>query len=349
MSPALLSRAAGSTLVALALPLASLAGQETERHLLTGNQITIWNLAGSTTIEATGGTDVVVEVTRAGADRRDLRVRADGGELAVLYPDRTIIYRTERGGTYSTRLYVDRQGRFNDESGSFPVRIRSSGPGLEAHADLRILVPRGKQVEVNIAAGTIEATNTEGEFTLRTRFSPIHVTTHKGPLTAQTGSGSLRVSRVDGDAILSTGSGSIDMQDMRGTSLRANTGSGRLEGREITTERFVGSTGSGGIRLESTTASDVRTNTGSGSVRLSLRATPKDLSARAGSGSVEVSLPASVNLEVDISTGSGSITSDFPVTMESFRRRELRGKIGTGADGYLRVSTGSGSVRLIRR
>ena len=344
-----LSHAATAAALALALPCVPLDAQETERHLLTGDRITIWNLAGATTIEATTGNDVVVEVTRAGDDRRDLRVRAEGGELAVLYPDRTIVYRTTRGGTYSTRLYVDRQGRFNDESGAFPVRIRSSGPGLDAHANLRILVPKGRRVEVNIAAGTIEATNTEGDFALRTRFSPIQVTTHKGPLTAQTGSGSLRVSRVDGDAILSTGSGSIDMQDMRGTSLRASTGSGRLEGREVTTERFVGSTGSGSIRLEATTASNVRTNTGSGSVRLDLRNTPKELSARAGSGSIEISLPANTNVEVDVSTGSGGISSDFPVTMESFRRRELRGKIGTGADGYLRVSTGSGSVRLIRR
>jgi hypothetical protein len=343
------SSAAAALAAALLLPVVAVSGQETERHLLTGNRIEIWNLAGATTIEATTGNDVVVEVTRGGSDRRDLRVRAEGGELAVLYPDRTIVYRLNRSGNYSTRLFVDRQGRFNDESGSFPVRIRSSGPGLDAHANLRILVPRGKRVEVNIAAGTIEATNTEGEFSLRTRFSPIHVTTHKGPLTAQTGSGSLRVSRVEGDANLSTGSGTIDLQDMRGSSLRASTGSGRIEGREVTTERFVGNTGSGSIRIDASTANDIRMNTGSGSVRIALRNTPKDLSARAGSGSVEITLPPTTNVEVDISTGSGGITSDFPVTMESFRRRELRGRIGTGADGYLRVSTGSGSVRLIRR
>lgn len=348
MSHRSLLRTALATAVVLSLPLA-IGAQETERHILTGDRITIWNLAGRTTVESTTGNDVVVEVTRAGSDRRDLRVRAEGGELAVLYPDRTVIYRPSQRGSYSTRLYVDRDGRFNEESGSFPVRLRSNGPGLNAHADLRILIPKGKRVEVNIAVGEIEATNTEGDLLLRTRFSPIHVSTHKGPLTAQTGSGTLRVSRVEGDAVLSTGSGSIDMQDMRATSLRASTGSGRLEGREVTVERFVGNTGSGSIRLEATTAQDLRTNTGSGSVRIDLRNTPKDLSARAGSGSVEVSLPANTNIEVDISTGSGSITSDFPVTMESFRRRELRGKIGTGADGYLRASTGSGSVRLIRR
>jgi hypothetical protein len=76
---------------------------------------------------------------------------------------------------------------------------------------------------------------------------------------------------------------------------------------------------------------------------------PRDITTRAGSGSVEISLPAGANVEVDVTTGSGGITSEFPVTMESIRRRELRGRIGTGADGFLRVSTGSGSVRILRR
>lgn len=342
------ARAAAAALT-ISAPLLAPGAQGPERHVLTGDRIQIWNLAGRTTVEPTAGNDVIVEITRGGAERSDLRVRAEGGELAVLYPDRTIIYRGARGGSYETRLYVDRGGRFDDESGAFSVRIRSGGSGLDAYADLRILVPKGKRVEVNIAVGEIDASNTEGSLALRTRFSPIHVTAHKGELSARTGSGSLRVSRVEGDAVLSTGSGSIDMQDMRATSLRASTGSGRLEGREVQTDRFVGSAGSGSIRLEAMTANDVRTNTGSGSVRLSLRNTPRDLSARAGSGSVEVTLPANTNVEVDISTGSGGITSDFPVTMESFRRRELRGKIGTGEDGYLRISTGSGSVRLYRR
>lgn len=343
--------AARATVAALILssPVFGIGAQETERHMMSGDRVVIWNLAGRTTIEATGGRDVIVEVTRRGSDRRDLRIRAEDSELAVLYPDRTIVYSTGRGGSYETRLYVDRAGRFDNESGAFPVRIRSSGSGLDAYADIRILVPKNRRVEVNIAVGEIEATNTEGDLALRTRFSPIHVSMHKGPLDVNTGSGGIRADRVEGDASFSTGSGSIDLQDMRGTSLRASTGSGRIEAREVTVERFSGSAGSGGIRLEAMTVSDIRTNTGSGSVRMDLRTTPRDISARAGSGGIEITLPATTNIEVDVTTGSGGIASDFPVTMESFRRRELRGKIGTGADGYLRASTGSGSVRIYKR
>ena len=146
-----------------------------------------------------------------------------------------------------------------------------------------------------------------------------------------------------------TGSGSIELADVKSAVVRASTGSGRVTGRRIEAERLEVSTGSGGIVLDLVTARNVRTTSGSGSVRLDLRQVPRDLTSRAGSGSVEVSLPSEVNAEVDITTGSGGISSEFPVTMESVRRRELRGRIGTGADGFLRVSTGSGSVRILQR
>jgi lia operon protein LiaG len=54
-------------------------------------------------------------------------------------------------------------------------------------------------------------------------------------------------------------------------------------------------------------------------------------------------------VEVDISTGSGGISSEFPVTMQTIRRQELQGTIGDGSGGRIRVSTGSGSVRLVQR
>ena len=341
---------AATSLAALSLVFAASPAnaQEPERHLLHGDRITIWNLVGRATIEATTGNAVVVEVTRGGSDRRDIRIRAEDGQFSVMYPDRTIVYR-EGPGTFDTRLTVYREGRFTDEGGAFPVRIRSTGGGLDAHADLRILVPRGKVVTVNIAVGMIDASNVNGDLTLRSRFSRIHVLSHAGDLTANSGAGRIQIEGATGDVRAATGSGSIELADIKSAILRASTGSGRITGRRIETERLEASSGSGGITLDVVTARNVRSTSGSGSVRLDLRQVPRDLTSRSGSGSVEVSLPSEVNAEIDITTGSGGISSEFPVTMESVRRRELRGRIGTGADGFLRVSTGSGSVRILQR
>ena len=66
-------------------------------------------------------------------------------------------------------------------------------------------------------------------------------------------------------------------------------------------------------------------------------------------GPVTLRLPANADADLDIRTGSGGISTDFPVTMEQVRRNELRGRIGAGTGGRLRVSTGSGGVRLERQ
>ncbi len=74
---------------------------------------------------------------------------------------------------------------------------------------------------------------------------------------------------------------------------------------------------------------------------------PSSVSVDAGSGGVTLTLPNDFGAEVDIETGSGSITRDFAVRTRTVERRHLRGKIGNGAARVV-VETGSGSVRLRR-
>ena len=211
-------------------------------------------------------------------------------------------------------------------------------------------MPQGQRLSLNVGVGTVEVVNVNGELELRTHASPIRARGARGRLTARTGSGRIVLDDIEGERVqASTGSGDVELIGVRGAELRASTGSGGIEGRELRAERFDGSTGSGGIRIESLTSSDVRASTGSGSVRLGLLRVPRDLTARTGSGSVTLGLPSDPNVELDVRTGSGGISTDFPVTMDQVRRNELRGRIGTGNDGRLRVSTGSGSVRLQRQ
>lgn len=339
--------------VLLAVVSATGSAQDTERHTLSGDRVEIWNLAGRATLEAGSGREVVVELRRGGDDGERLTVEASGGRLVVRYPDRTIVYRDAQHWRSETRIRVDDDGTFSNDSddwGGRSVRISSGGSGLEAHADLRIQVPQGQRLTLNLGVGEIEASNVNGEIEIRTRSSGISAMGMKGRLTARTGSGSVRVetSQVD-DLIASTGSGGVDLADVSARSVRASTGSGSIEARTVTSERLDASTGSGGVRMEDVTAEDVRASTGSGRIRLEFLTTPRDLTIRSGSGGVALTLPAAANAELDIGTGSGGISTEFPVTMESVRRNQLRGRIGTGADGRIRVSTGSGGVQLYRR
>lgn len=340
-------------LLASTAPVAT--AQSAERHALSGERVTVWNIAGRTEIVAGSGREVIVEVTRGGDDAERLTVEATAGRLVVKYPGRSVEYRGRSDShRYETRLSVDDDGTFSngwddDRSGGRLVRVSSHGGGLEAYADLRIQVPQGQRIAVYIGVGELEATNVNGEIELRTYASSIRARGMQGRLVARTGSGRIALENVTVDrAQVSTGSGSVDLTGIKSDELRVSTGSGSIDGRDVTATRFDGSTGSGGLDLQSMTSSDIRASTGSGSIRLGLTKTPTDVTARTGSGSVSLRLPADLNADLDIRTGSGSISTDFPVTMEQMRRNELRGRIGSGTGARIRVNTGSGSVRLIR-
>jgi lia operon protein LiaG len=339
------------TAMFVALPL-SLTAQSSERFTLRGDRVAVWNLAGRVTVEPTSGSEVVVEVTRGGDDGRRLSVESSADRLVVRYPDRDVVYREVRRSNFNVRLTVANDGTF--ESGydemarGRSVALRSSGGGLEAHADLRILVPRGQRLRLMLGVGEIDASNVEGDIELSTRVTGVTATGMKGRLSARSGSGTVRVERSEADVVATTGSGSVELRNVKGREVRASTGSGMVTGYEIAAERFETSTGSGGVRVEELTADDVRASAGSGTIRLEMTRLA-DAVIRTGSGSVNLTLPPVVNVEVEINTGSGDISTDFPVTMEGIRRRELRGRIGTGEDGRVRVTTGSGSVRLLKR
>ncbi len=339
-----------AAVVALAVSAPSLAAQD--RHVLTGSAATIWNLAGEVRLVAGSGSDVVVEVTRGGKDGGQLDVVASGGSLRIRYPDEDIVYRPggERRGNSSTTLRVREDGTFDGswDGRGRRVRIRTNGSGTEAHADLRIHVPAGRRVEVHLALGEALVENVNGDIRLELHAASVRATGTKGQLSVDAGSGSVRVDSGEGELDVDTGSGSTYVNGFTGRSIVVDAGSGSVEIRRATVERVSVDVGSGTVRLEGVGSDDVSVDTGSGSVELALTKVPRGTEVDTGSGSVRVELPADANIDVDIETGSGGISSDFAVTMDQVRRNELRGRIGQGG-GRLVVSTGSGGVRLLRQ
>lgn len=337
------------TVVASTLLLPSLLSAQ-ERHVLTGASASIWNLAGQVRVEPGTGNDVVVEVSRGGADAKRLEVILKGGQLVVRYPDNEVVYR-DGDGRSSSQLNVRDDGTFGGGDyglGRRRTTVRTYGSGLEAHADLVVKVPRGKRVEVNLALGRVEASDVEADLRLDVHAASVRASGTKGVLSIDAGSGSVRVENASGELEVDTGSGSTTMSDLQMTRVTVDAGSGSVEARNVRAGRFSVDVGSGGVRAEGLTTDDLYIDTGSGSVRVELGKVPGRSEIDTGSGSVTVGLPADANAELDIETGSGGISTDFPVTMQGFGRRELRGKIGNGG-GLIKVSTGSGGVRLIKR
>jgi lia operon protein LiaG len=341
--------------LALAWP-AALSSQQADRFTLSGDSIAIYNLAGQVTVEPGQGS-VGIQVTRGGSGGSRLRVvhdEIDGRQaLRVLYPEDRVVYRGLEHGS-STQLRVRDDGTFGDGDHDWRgsdwgrrVRVSSSGAGLEAHANLRVQLPPGRQLEVYLAVGKVSLSNVSGRLIVDAHSAPVAATGIRGDLCIDVGSGSVQVSDMDGDLSVDTGSGPVEVSKFKGTNLSVDTGSGEVTGTGMQATQIAIETGSGDIRLTGLTAPRLSFETGSGGVTADLRGTIRSLEVETGSGDVSITAPATLGAEVEIETSSGGVESDFPLQVTRHSSDHVVGKIGNG-QGRIAIETGSGEVRLIK-
>lgn len=351
----------------ISLTPAAIVAQQAERFTIAGDEIAIYNLAGSVTIEPGTGAATVF-VTRGGTGAAKLSVaqgELDGrNTLRVVYPTDRIVYPAMGKGS-STDLKVRDDGTFGD--GDFyhrhhdddddrhdhyddghRVRIVGAGDGLEASADLRIQLPAGHRASVYLAVGKVAVGNVDGRLSIDAHSAPVNATGTRGELSIDVGSGPVSVTGARGDLSVDTGSGPVEVSRFEGTELTVDTGSGDVTASEIKGNGISIDTGSGDIRLSAVSAPEVTVETGSGGVTADLRTDPTTLSVETGSGNIRITAPSTLGAEVDIETSSGEVESDFPLQVTRHSREHLVGTIGDGR-GKIQIETGSGDVRLLRK
>jgi hypothetical protein len=189
---------------------------------------------------------------------------------------------------------------------------------------------------------------------------PVDTTVH-----AHTGSGDQVIEDVHGNADLQSGSGNMKLSRLTGE-IRVQTGSGDVQAREIAGP-VRGGAGSGNLELEETGAGDVDLHTGSGNVTVrgiqgAFRgeAGSGDITAegtqmggweiRTGSGNIRVRLPANAAFDANLSTSSGTLDIDAPITMTVQGRvqethKQIVGKVRGGGP-LLTLRTGSGDIHI---
>lgn len=347
----------GLFIALLAIAIATTPSLSAERFELNGSHVAIYDLAGEVTLEPSSGSAVVVHVTRGGrdADRLDVRTGPidDMQTLRVIYPSRRVHYSRGQGWGSNSTVRVGRDGRFGDShdrsgsNGRERVTI-SNGSGLDAHADLRIEVPKGQKLSLYLAVGSATATNTDGELRLDLSAADVNTAGTRGPLVIDVGSGGVEVNGAEGDVDIDTGSGGVDVMKVRGDRLRVDTGSGHVNAADLDVRELSVDTGSGGVDLGLVRAREILVDTGSGGVRLDVAGGLETLSVDTGSGGVTVRLPADTGARVSLEAGSGGVRSDLPIEVTDKDHGSLHGRIGDGS-GRITIETGSGSVRLLRR
>ncbi len=337
-------------LVLAALLVATSAAAQGTRYTLTGHDVAVYNLAGTLRVEPGTGSAVVVEVTRRGDDASRLEVQTGtiGGRetLRVVYPDDHVVY-APLGRHSQTQIRVRDDGTFNDRGGH-EVTITGDGSGLDASADLRVLVPAGQRIAVNLAVGHVAVTSVHGQVLVDASAADVETSGTRGGLSVDVGSGDVKISGAEGDLNVDTGSGSVTLSEVKGDDVGIDTGSGEVTATTLGARSLKIDTGSGGVRLSGVATENADLETGSGEIELDVDASLKSFHAETGSGDVTLRAPASLSAAIDLETSSGDIESDFDVTITRREEDHLVGRIGSGA-GRISVDTGSGSVRLVRR
>ena len=366
-----------ATLLALALPTTAGAAtyEETvERSFAAGpgTLVDLENLAGHVKVVAASGDQVRMTATVfAGGDDRD-EARELAGQLKIVagpqgdririhadYPtdahDRYIYSGSPLGGDTNTRT------TYRGER----VSVHSRGRGAELYVDFLLELPRGVSLRLDNAVGGVEAIglrgdaalsvtsgrivteDTEGRSDLDTASGSIEVRGHRGRLRADTGSGRVDVRGLIGDLVADTGSGSVTVVDATADHIAVDTGSGSVEIEDSSGSLLV-DTGSGRVTARDLIAgAELEVDTGSGSVRIE-----GDLSASrsvhidTGSGGVSLLTTHLPSWDMDLEVSSGGIRVDLPGMRVSERGRDhLRATVGDG-EGRVRVSTGSGGIRI---
>ncbi len=178
--------------------------------------------------------------------------------------------------------------------------------------DFNVAVPQNASANVEVPAGTLDATGLSGNFTLQDTNGSIWATHMSGALALHTTSGSVNTSQVSGQVSASTDNGTITTiaTHLRGRSLMQAQGG---------TINFHGSLDPG--------CHAVFRNT---------------------NGATGVTLPSDSSVVVDARTPLGSINSQFSSVhvVSNSDGRVADGRVGRGAPARLSIETTGGSIAL---
>jgi hypothetical protein len=278
------------------------------------------NISGHVRVTGDGGSEIRVEATK--------RVRhRDADEARRLLQDLRVDI-TNVGGRVEVRTtYPRRTGGDRDR-------------GVSASVDYEVSVPAGAAVAVKTISGDVSVTRVNGEVRAEAVSGDVSVSATPNVAVAKTVSGNVTARDVGAatNVSLSSVSGTVVATEVKARSLECGSVSGDVQLSSLQVERLQVKSVSGNIEFQAVLARGGR----------------YDLTSH--SGDVRVILGSDTGFELDASTFSGSVRSDFPVTLRSggagrdrgATTRTIRGSYGD-ASAILAVQTFSGTVVIGRK
>ena len=268
--------------------------------------------------------DTTVRLDRGGAVDLSLisgRIRVTGWDRPEVKVSATIDEGFLRFSANSSRVTLS-----VDDSGDDSGRRRHHNNVGDARYD--VSVPRGVRLILEAVSGDVTAAGSQGEIEASSVSGNVDVSDGARSVSVESVSGYAHATQVNGD-------------------LRAESVSGDVRAENVT-GNVEASTVSGDIRLVGIQSKDVRTETVSGTISYTGSIEP---SGRYGfeshSGTVRLSIPRNAGAAFSVETFSGSIDTDFQITLQPGTQRRGQHMDFTIGDGRAKVTAQTFSGEII--
>jgi hypothetical protein len=267
-------------------------------------------------------------------DVRSLDVRVNVAEANVITA--TVNLEAQSSSRSAARRWVERNTpQFDDSASTLEVR-QPTREGtvilfgfMHNRGLVELTVPPTCRLEIHTSSGDVALS---GEAAVS---GPVRVDTSSGDVTVRGGARELVIRTSSGDVLVSGGKLVGFEADTSSGDITLNSGS----------ERTLVETSSGEVRLDKL-AGGLSADTSSGDVRATWEtlASGQKVRVHSASGDVRLRVPAATGLIGEITTTSGTISSDFPGSSE---RREHHFTLTSPAPAVdFEVHTSSGDVTL---
>jgi DUF4097 and DUF4098 domain-containing protein YvlB len=219
------------------------------------------------------------------------------------------------------------------DASSSRMMLEVGGSRRGGDTRFEVSVPFGVRVYATARSGDISVHGTRGQVEMHSQSGDMQAEDIAGRLDVNTISGGLSASNVSGDAEINTISGDIKLTDVRGNVDVATV--------------------SGDIDMHGISAKTVRARTTSGDVTYEGIIDPAGrYELTTHSGDVVMRIPREASAQLTVSTWSGGINSDFPITLKPGEHgiglanaKRFTFQIGAGAS-RITAETFSGDITI---
>ena len=240
----------------------------------------------------------------------------------------------DRSDAAARAALQDVQIEVTERQGGVDVRTSVQRPrAIDAEVDFTIAVPAGASVSVRTGTGDVTVTGVRGELRAEAVGGGIKATSVGQVRLLRTLSGAVSLENGDSsDLTISTLGGPVTIRQLKARSADLRTVAGDLVIIDSEAERLIAQSLSGRIELTGRLARNGR------------------YSLQSQSGDVRLTPVGSDDFELEAATVSGSVRSDFPITLDD---RQLTGppdrgpRLGRGGRGTGR-GTGRAGARMLR-